>query len=132
MIADSTGDAHIISNGPQVFRSDIACVQIMCTYAVAVRLTRGVLVDAAGISGLNGPMSISNTPPSTPGHGDDERGRLVTVGELAAALHVSPRQVRRLAETGALRSVRVGTRLRFQPGELDRVLHEGAPQPVRP
>jgi excisionase family DNA binding protein len=43
---------------------------------------------------------------------------LLTVDETAAYLGISRRQVYLLLDTGAIPAVRVGTRLRFVPGEL--------------
>jgi excisionase family DNA binding protein len=50
---------------------------------------------------------------------------LLTVDDAATFLAVSRRQVYLLLDSGAIPAVRVGTRLRFVPGELRAYLERG-------
>ena len=49
-----------------------------------------------------------------------ERHSAITVPELADILHVSPRQLYKLAETNRIPNFRIGTSVRFDP---DAILH---------
>jgi excisionase family DNA binding protein len=49
-----------------------------------------------------------------------ERHSAITVPELAHILHVSPRQLYKLAETNRIPNFRIGTSVRFDP---DAILH---------
>lgn len=51
--------------------------------------------------------------------------RLLTSPEVAELLGVTERQVRRFRESGRLRFVRVGGRVRFEVSELDRFVAAG-------
>ena len=54
-----------------------------------------------------------------------EREPLLTVREVARALHVSEKTVRRLVGAGKLHCVRVGSVLRFLPADLFRYVEAG-------
>jgi excisionase family DNA binding protein len=53
--------------------------------------------------------------------------QLLRIGEVAEALGLSKATTYRLIARGALRAVRVGSRLRVPAAEIDRVAREGAP-----
>ena len=50
---------------------------------------------------------------------------LLSVNDVARYLAISRRSVYNLAGSGAIRSVRVGERLRFRPAHLERYLNRG-------
>ena len=52
--------------------------------------------------------------------------RLLTVGEVAAAIRVSNMTVYRIIKAGELRAIRVGTNFRIRRSELERYLSEHA------
>jgi excisionase family DNA binding protein len=51
-----------------------------------------------------------------------ESTRLLTIDQVAAAVQVCPKTVRRVIADGELRSVRVGRQIRISRSELDRYL----------
>jgi excisionase family DNA binding protein len=50
---------------------------------------------------------------------------LLTVAEAASLLHVSPRTLRRLTGSGALRALRVGRSVRLRVADIERFLAAG-------
>ena len=55
------------------------------------------------------------------------RTELLTVNELAQTLKVSRGSVYKLVNSGEVRAVRVGERLRFRPSDVDSYLERGSP-----
>jgi excisionase family DNA binding protein len=55
------------------------------------------------------------------------RSPLLTVNETAAYMNVARATVFRLVRRGELNSVRVGSRLRFRPEDVERYLERGSP-----
>jgi excisionase family DNA binding protein len=53
---------------------------------------------------------------------------LRTVAELATALHVSPRAVRRWIAEGRLPTVRFGRAVRIRPHDVERIQQTGLPR----
>lgn len=51
----------------------------------------------------------------------------MTPAEVATALHVHPRTVRKWIAGGKLRGFRVGSRFRVTPGEVERFVAAGMP-----
>lgn len=51
--------------------------------------------------------------------------RLMTVQEVAAALHVNVKTVRRRIDTGLLQVIRMGRVIRIHPNEVKRLVSEG-------
>jgi excisionase family DNA binding protein len=51
--------------------------------------------------------------------------RLLTINELSDRLAISRDTVYRLVRSGALRSVRVGDRIRFRPADIEAYLEDG-------
>ena len=57
----------------------------------------------------------------------DKEARLLSVGETAERLNVSPRTVYRLAESGELPVLRIGGSLRVDPNELRSYIYQETP-----
>jgi excisionase family DNA binding protein len=69
-------------------------------------------------------------PGDTQGHdpsvGANAVGPVLTVGEVAEALRVSPMTVYRLVNTHELAALRIGKNIRIRVADLDRFLASGA------
>jgi excisionase family DNA binding protein len=50
---------------------------------------------------------------------------LLTVGEAAAILHLSPRTIRRMIKRGELYVVRVGRSIRIRPEDIENIISGG-------
>jgi excisionase family DNA binding protein len=58
---------------------------------------------------------------------DGSRTALLTVNDLAGMLRIGRAQVYRLVAAGEISTVRVGTRIRFRPKDVDAYLERAAP-----
>jgi excisionase family DNA binding protein len=64
---------------------------------------------------------------STSGYAVGRPAALLTIGELAMLLGIGRTTAYRLVNSGAIRSVRVGERLRFRPEDIEAYLERGSP-----
>jgi excisionase family DNA binding protein len=63
-----------------------------------------------------------NEPHGVAEYASARTGELLTINELRQALRVSRATIYKLVNSGELRAVRVGERLRFRPEDVDRYL----------